>query len=312
MGWVGLQGRSFVPLLSCFACAVPGIMAARTIASPRERLATIIVAPFMTCSARLPLYTLLIAAFVPSATIWGIFGLQGLVMFGLYVLGASVAFASAALLNSTLLSGTPSVFYMELPPYRWPTLRILARQVWYSVRAFIRRAGTIILATSIVLWAALSYPKADALPGATAEVQARADLAASVGARLGHAIEPVIRPLGFDWKIGVGLVGSLAAREVIVATLAQIHAVANPDDFAGLRDALRADVDPRTGRPVFDLPVALSLLVFFVFALQCMSTVVVMARETGGWRWPAFALGYTYALAWTASFVTYNLAELFT
>jgi ferrous iron transport protein B len=311
MGWVGLQGRSFVPLLSCFACAVPGIMAARTIASPRERLATILVAPFMTCSARLPLYTLLIAAFIPSTNVLGVFGLQGLVMFGLYLLGAVVAFASAALLNSTLLRGTPSVFYMELPPYRWPTLRLLLRQVWESVRAFLRRAGTIILATSIILWALLSFPKATELPGATPQAQARADLEASYAAQLGHKIEPVIAPLGFDWKIGVGLVGSLAAREVIVATLAQIHAVASPDDFTGLRDALRADVDPRTGKPVFDLAVALSLLVFFVFALQCISTVAVMARETGTWRWPAFALAYTYALAWGASFVTYNVAKLF-
>jgi len=311
MGWVGLQGRSFVPLLSCFACAVPGIMAARTIASPRERLATILVAPFMTCSARLPLYTLLIAAFVPSTMIFGLFGAQGLVMFGLYLLGAIVAFASAALLNSTLLRGTPSVFYMELPPYRWPTLRILGQQVWHSVRAFLRRAGTIILATSIVLWALLSYPKADGVPGASSEVQARADLEASAAAQLGRAIEPAIRPLGFDWKIGVGLVASLAAREVIVATFAQIHAVGSPDDFTGLRDALRADVDPRTGRPVFDLPVALSLLVFFVFALQCTSTVAVMARETGTLRWPAFALTYSYALAWVASFVTYNLTKVF-
>jgi ferrous iron transport protein B len=152
MGWVGLQGRSFVPLLSCYACAVPGIMATRTISSPRERLATILVAPFMTCSARLPVYTLLIAAFVPATKLFGVVGQQGLVLFGLYLLGAATAFASAALLGSTLLRGTPSVFYMELPPYRWPTAQILARQVWHSARAFLKRAGTMILATSIVLW----------------------------------------------------------------------------------------------------------------------------------------------------------------
>jgi ferrous iron transport protein B len=227
------------------------------------------------------------------------------------VLGVLVAFTSAALLNSTLLRGTPSVFYMELPPYRWPTLRLLGRQVWESVRAFLRRAGTIILATSMVLWVLLSFPKAGDLPGATPAVQARADLEASFAAQLGRKIEPVIRPLGFDWKIGVGLIGSLAAREVIVSTLAQIHAVGSPDDFTGLRDALRADVDSQTGKPVFDLAVALSLLVFFVFALQCISTVVVMARETGTWHWPGFALIYTYALAWAASFITYNLAGLF-
>jgi ferrous iron transport protein B len=309
MGWVGLQGRSFVPLLSCYACAVPGIMATRTISSPRERLATILVAPFMTCSARLPVYTLLIAAFVPATTLFGVVGQQGLVLFGLYLLGAATAFASAALLGSTLLRGTPSVFYMELPPYRWPTARLLARQVWHSARAFLKRAGTMILATSIVLWGLLSFPRAAPDPVRSPAQEARANLEASAAARLGHALEPAIAPLGFDWKIGVGLIASLAAREVIVATLAQTYAVESKDDFNGLRDALRADVDPRTGRPVFTLPVALALMVFFVFALQCTSTIVVMARETGSWRWPALAFSYMLALAWTASFATYQLAS---
>ena len=307
MGWVGLQGRSFVPLLSCFACAVPGMMAARTIASPRDRLATILVAPFMTCSARLPVYALLIAAFVPNTHVAGL-GLQGLVMLALYLLGAGTAFASAALLNVTLLRGTPSVFYMELPPYRWPTARLLVRQVWQSAAAFVRRAGTIILLASVVLWALMSFPHAAPDPTRSAAEEARADLEASAAAHLGRAIEPAIAPLGFDWRIGVGLVASLAAREVIVATLAQIHAVGAADDFDGLRDALRNDVDPASGRPVFTLPVALSLLVFFVFALQCTSTIVVMARETGSWRWPAIAFTYMLALAWTGSFVTYHVA----
>ncbi len=308
MGWVGLQGRSFVPLLSCFACAVPGIMATRTIASPRERLATILVAPFMTCSARLPVYTLLIAAFVPARTVWGPVGLQGLVMLGLYLLGACTALLSAALLSSTLLRGTPSVFYMELPPYRWPTFRLLIRQVWGSAYAFLKRAGTIILAVSVVMWCLLSIPRAPQIPGLSAAEQARANLEASVAGRLGQAIEPAIRPLGFDWKIGVGLIASLAAREVMVSTLAQIHAVGNPDDYEGLREALRRDIDPITGRRHFTLATALSLLVFFVFALQCTSTMVVMARETGSWRWPAFAFGYMLSLAWVASFITYQAA----
>ena len=310
MGWVGLQGRSFVPLLSCYACAVPGIMAARTIASPRERLATILVAPFMTCSARLPVYTLLISAFVPGTTLFGVLGLQGLVMFALYGLGVATALVSAALLSSTLLKGTPSVFYMELPPYRWPTARLLARQVGRSARAFLRRAGTIILATSIVLWALLSFPRATHDPLLTPAEQARANLEASAASRLGHAIEPLIAPLGFDWKIGVGLVASLAAREVIVSTLAQIHAVAESDDSTSLREALRRDVDPETGEPVFTLPVALALMVFFVFALQCTSTIVVMARETGSVRWPALAFGYMLGLAWLGAFVTHRVASL--
>jgi ferrous iron transport protein B len=311
MGWIGLQGRSFVPLLSCYACAVPGMMAARTIASPRERLATILVSPFMTCSARLPVYTLLIAAFVPAQKAIGPFGVQGLVMLGLYILGAATAFASAALLNSTLLRGAVSVFYMELPPYRWPTARLLGRQVWGSAKAFLRRAGTVILVASVTLWVLLSFPRAAQIPGASPAEQSRADLEASAAAWVGHAIEPVIAPLGFDWKIGVGLVASLAAREVIVSTLAQIYAVSDTGDVTSLRNALRADVDPRTGRPVFTLPVALSLLVFFVFALQCTSTIVVMARETGSWRWPALAFSYMLALAWTGSFVTYHAAKAF-
>ena len=309
MGWVGLQGRSFVPLLSCYACAVPGIMAARTIASPRERLATILVAPFMTCSARLPVYTLLIAAFVPATPLLGPIGLQGATMFALYLLGAATALASAALLNATLLRGTISVFYMELPPYRVPTLRLLARQVWQSAAAFVKRAGTIILATSIVLWVLLSFPNAPHDPSLSPEAQAQADLRASAAARLGHAIEPAIAPLGFDWKIGVGLVASLAAREVIVATLAQIYAVGDAEDYGGLRDAIVGDVDPATGRRVFTLPAALALMVFFVFALQCTSTIVVMARETGSWRWPALAFSYMLALAWVGSFTTYHLSR---
>lgn len=308
MGLAGLQGRCFVALLSSYACAVPGIMSARSIASPRDRLATILVAPFMTCSARLPVYTLLIAAFVPALSMFGI-GLQGLVMLGLYLLGAFTALAAAALLNSTLLRGQVSSFYLELPPYRMPSLRLFASQVWGSAWAFIRRAGTLILLTSIVLWTLLNFPRVEPDPALSPEQQSRVALEASAAASVGHAVEPLIAPLGFDWRIGVGLVASLAAREVIVATLSQIYAVGDPDDFEGLRAALQSDVDPETGEKSFTLPVALSLLVFFVFALQCTSTIVVMARETGSWRWPALAFSYMFALAYTASFVTYRVAS---
>lgn len=308
MGLVGLQGRCFVALLSSYACAIPGIMSARSIASPRDRLATILVAPFMTCSARVPVYTLLIAAFVPAVSVAGV-GLQGLVMLGLYLLGAVTALAAAALLKSTLLRGQVSSFYMELPPYRLPSFSLLARQVWDSASAFVRRAGTLILTASIVLWALMSFPRIEPDPALSDTAQARAALEASAAAGLGRAIEPVIEPLGFDWRIGVGLIASLAAREVIVSTLSQIYAVAEGDEFEGLRAALRADVDPETGQPGFTLPVALSLLVFFVFALQCTSTIVVMARETGSWRWPALAFSYMLGLAWLGSFVTYRLAS---
>ena len=310
MGWFGLQGRSFIVLLSCYACAVPGIMAARTIPNPRDRLATILVAPFMTCSARLPVYTLLIAAFVPSVSYYLGIGLQGLVMLGLYLLGAITAIVSAALLKATVVRGHVSTFYMELPPYRFPTPRLLVSQVWRSAKAFLKRAGTIVFFASLIVWALLNFPKADLVPDATPTEQAQINLEASFGAQIGKAIEPAIAPLGYDWKIGAGLIASFAAREIIVATLAQIYAVGDAEDFEGLRGALIKDIDPRTGEPVFSLPLALSLLVFFVFALQCTSTIAVMAKETGSWKWPMFALSYMLALAWGGAFITFRVSSM--
>jgi ferrous iron transport protein B len=306
MGRIGLEGRAFVALLSSYACAVPGIMATRTIPSPRNRLVTILVAPLMTCSARLPVYALLIGAFVPSHRVWGPIRLQGLALLALYLLGALTAVAAAALLKRTLLRGESLPFYLELPPYRAPTLRLLARQVAGAARAFLRRAGTIILAVSIVLWALLSFPRTPPPAELAPAGAARWSVSQSFAGRIGHAIEPAIAPLGFDWKIGVGLVASLAAREVIVATLAQIYALADEGE-GSLREAIRADRDPRTGAPVFTPATVASLLVFFVFALQCASTLAVMRRETNSWRWPAFAFGYLLALAWTASFATHRL-----
>jgi ferrous iron transport protein B len=306
MGRIGLEGRSFVSLLSAYACAIPGIMATRTIASPRNRLVTILVTPLMTCSARLPVYALLIGAFVPAVPVVGPLGLQGLTLLGLYVLGAVAALAMAALLNATLLRGEGLPFYMELPPYRFPPAKLVLAQVWSSANAFLRRAGTIILATSVVLWILLTFPRVptpDGLPPAQANRHA---IERSFAGSLGRAIEPAIEPLGFDWKIGVGLVASLAAREVIVATLAQIYAAA--DEETSLRVAVRRDVDPRTGRRVFRPATVVALLVFFVFALQCMSTLAVMRRETNSWRWPAFAFVYLLTLAYGASFVGYRVA----
>lgn len=301
MGSVGLQGRSFVPLLSSCACAVPGILSARTIPSHKDRLATILVAPLMTCSARLPVYTLIIAAFIPAKRLWGFAGLQGVVMLGLYLLGALAALGSAALLSRTLLRGSPARFYMELPPYRLPSPKLLAQQVWGSVKAFLVRAGTVILALSLLFWVLLSFPRVETAPEMGAQQAAQAQLEHSMAGRIGHAIEPVIAPLGYDWRIGVGLTASLVAREVIVSTLAQIYAIGD-DNFEGLRAALTKD-------PVFTLPAALSILVFFVFALQCTSTMAVMARETGSWRWPAVAFTYMLGLAYAGAFVTYNLAR---
>jgi ferrous iron transport protein B len=310
MGRVGLEGRSFVSLLSSYACAVPGIMATRTIPSARDRLVTILVAPLMTCSARLPVYTLLIAAFVPAENLWGPIGLHGVTLLGLYLLGAVAALVVATVLTRLLERGDALPFYMELPPYRLPTARLLASQVWGSVSAFLRRAGTIILAVTVVLWFLLNFPEATPPEGAS-DVEARGyALEHSYAGRAGHALEPLIAPLGFDWKIGVGLIGSLAAREVIVATLAQIYAAT--DQESSLRDAIRADVDPRTGRKVFTPATVASLLVFFVFALQCASTLAIIGRETNSWRWPAFAFGYLLVLAYGASFVTYRVVSSLT
>jgi ferrous iron transport protein B len=306
MGRIGLEGRSFVALLSSYACAVPGIMATRTIPSPRDRLVTILVAPLMTCSARLPVYALLISAFVPERSVLGPIGLQGLVLLGLYVSGGVAALVVAAILRRTLIRSDGLPFVMELPTYRWPTLKVWISQVLGSAWAFLRRAGTIILAASVLLWLLLNFPRVEPSPDMDEATATAFALEQSYAGQLGHAIEPVIAPLGFDWKIGVGLVASLAAREVIVATLAQIYATEG-DEGDSLRGALQRDRNPTTGELVFTPATVGALLVFFVFALQCTSTLAIMRRETNSWRWPAFAFGYLFALAYGASFITYRV-----
>ena len=310
MGRIGLEGRSFVALLSSYACAVPGIMATRTIPSPRDRLVTILVAPLMTCSARLPVYALLISAFVPNRLVWGPIRLQGLVLLGLYLAGAVAALVVAALLKKTLIRSDGLPFVMELPTYRWPTFKVWFSQVAGSAWAFLRRAGTIILMASIVLWVLLNFPKVEAPAGLDESAATAFALEHSAAGRLGHAIEPLIAPLGFDWKIGVGLIASLAAREVLVATLAQVYATGN-EEGESLREALRGDTDPETGALVFSPATVGSLLVFFVFALQCTSTLAIMRRETNSWRWPAFAFSYLFVLAYTASFLTHRAITAF-
>jgi len=229
------------------------------------------------------------------------------VLLALYLIGSLTALLVASLLTRTLLREDAMPFYMELPPYRMPTAKLLFGQVWRSVWAFLRRAGTIILAVSIALWCLLTFPQRQAAPDASPAEARRYAIEHSFAGRAGHAIEPLIEPLGFDWKIGIGLVASLAAREVIVATLAQIYAATDED--ASLRAAVQNDVDPRTGQKVFDAATVASLLVFFIFALQCMSTLAVMRRETNSWRWPAFAFGYLLVLAYTASFAAHHIVE---
>ncbi len=290
MARVGLQGKSFIPLLSACGCAVPAIMATRTIENKRDRLATILIAPLMTCSARLQIYTLIIAAFIPDRRILGPFLSAPVAAFiGLYVLGFLAAVATAKLLKSTVLKSTRTPFIMEMPSYRWPTLRGLALRLIDRTKVFLRRAGTVILAVAVVLWVLGSLPRKDGKPPA---------IEASIMGQIGHAVEPAIRPLGFNWKIGVGLIASLAAREVIVGTLGTIYGMEPDERNVGLQQAVRQDLS---------FGGAIALLVFFAFAMQCMSTVAVVRRETGGWKWPAIQFAYMTTLAYAGAFLANHI-----
>jgi ferrous iron transport protein B len=290
MARVGLQGKSFIPLLSAYACAVPAIMATRTIESKRDRIATIFIAPFMTCSARLPVYTLLIAAFVPDRpVVGGLLGTRTAAMLFLYLLGFAAAVLTAKALRSTVLASGRSTFLLEMPPYRWPTVQSLALRLLDRARVFVRRAGTIILATVLLLWLLATLPLDNGQPPPIEQ---------SLVGRLGHFIEPAIRPLGFNWKIGVGIITALSAREVIVGTLGTLYGLDAESQNESLQAAIRQDLS---------VAGAWALLVFFVFAMQCMSTVAIVRRETGTWRWAAaqfaWMTGWAYVLAW----LTYRL-----
>lgn len=325
MGRVGLSGRSFIPLLSSFACAIPGVMATRTIDNRRDRLVTILVAPFMSCSARLPVYALLIGAFVPNVWV-GFVTLPGITLFSMYLIGVLAAVGVAAVLKRTLMKGGRPLYVMELPPYRMPSWRSIFASVWERSMLFVKNAGSVILAVSIVLWFLASYPKggpeaaalesraqAAELAGRPAEGKQLKQEAAGVAlensfaGRVGRALEPAIRPLGFDWRIGIGLVTSLAAREVMVSTMATVFHLGNADEHsASLREELRGAVDPRTGRKAYSPLIGISLMVFYVLACQCMSTVAVVRRETNSWRWPIFMLVMMNVLAWMASFAVFQ------
>jgi ferrous iron transport protein B len=296
MRHVGLQGRSFIPLLSSFACAVPGILAARTIPSRADRLITILVAPLMSCSARLPIYTVLIGAFIPATSLYGGFSLQGLTLLSLYLLGIFGAAAIAFVFKATLLHGEPTLFVMEMPRMKRPSLRLIFREVLDRVLIFIKTAGTVILACSIVLWFLASHPR----HGTSNE---SVPIAESYAGSIGKAIEPVIRPLGYDWEIGVSLIASFAAREVFVSSLATIYNLSEDSSTQSLTTHLQ---DRRKNGNGFGLATALSLLVFYVFACQCMSTLAVCRRETGTWFWPALMFVYMTALAYGGAWVTYQ------
>jgi ferrous iron transport protein B len=287
---IGLNGKAFIPLLSAYACAVPAIMATRTIENKRERFATILVAPFMTCSARLPIYTLIIAAFIPGKTyLGGVIGLRAMVMLSLYALGFLAALVTAKLLNSRVMKAVPTPFILELPQYRWPTPRSLALRLYDRGRLFVKKAGTIILGVTFLVWLMSVLP----LHGGQFSA-----LATSVIGRLGHFIEPVIRPLGFNWKIGIGLLSSIVAREVIVGTLGTLYGVDPATHAMGLQAALRGDMH---------LGGAIALVVFFAFAMQCTSTLAVVRRETNSWKYPAAQFAYMTVVAYVAALVTNQL-----
>jgi len=293
MAGVGLSGRSFIPLLSSFACAIPGIMATRAIADPKDRLTTILIAPLMTCSARLPVYAVIIAAFIPATSVgWGV-GLQGLVLFALYAAGIVGAMAAALVLRRTATKGGTSGFIMELPRYQLPALRDLGIGLWQRAWLFLRRAGTIIFWVTVVLWLLLSFPKAG--PG---ESQSEV----SIAGRIGSAVEVVVKPIGFNHEIALALIPAMAAREVAVSSLATTYAVDAEDEeqaAEGLIPQLRAG---------WTLPTALAFLAWFVFAPQCLSTIAVARRETNGWKWPVVMLLYLFGLAYIFAGITYWLA----
>lgn len=298
MSRVGLNGKSFIPLLSSYACAIPGILATRTIEDRKDRLVTILVAPLMSCSARLPVYLLMIAALVPGDRV-PVLTKVGLMIL-MYSLGTVGAFAFAWLFRRTLLKGDPSPMMMELPPYRRPELPDVLRQMFGRAGDFLKNAGTIILAISILLWFLAAYPKApdDVLPGE--------QLAQSFAGRAGQLIEPAIEPLGFDWQIGIGLITSFAAREVFVSTMGVVFNTADPgEDTTPLRHALLQATWP-DGRPLFTPLVCFNLMLFYVFAMQCVSTLAVVRSETGSWKWPLFQIAYMTGTAWILCFIVYQ------
>jgi ferrous iron transport protein B len=302
MSKVGLHGKSFIPLLTSFACAVPGIMATRTIENPRDRLATMLVAPLMSCSARLPVYALMIAAVIPSTKVGGIFALPGLVLLSMYALGTIAALGIAWILKRSILKAPTPAFFIELPPYKMPSFRSIFILLWERARTFLERAGTIILGASIILWFLATYPKLD--HGTPAE-----KLKASVVGQAGRLIEPLIAPLGFDWRIGVGLVTSVIQREVFVSTMGTLYDVGGSGtDRVSLAERLRSEPDPADPtRPYFTPLRGICVMIYYVLAMQCFSTVVIMRRETNGWRWPLIQVAYMSALAYVVTLAAYHV-----
>jgi len=332
MRFSGLSGQSFIPMLSSFACAVPGIMATRVIADRRDRLTTILVAPLMSCSARLPVYTVLIAAFIPNQHyLGGVVGLQGLVMLSLYLLGILLAVVAASIFKRTVLRGPTPTFLMELPAYKWPRLRAMVQRLFERAKVFVLRAGTVIFSVSVVVWALSYFPRpesvhqrfeseratvtatqsGDAAQTELARLDASEDAAyleQSVFGRMGHAIEPVFKPLGWDWRVAMAALASFPAREVVISVLGTTYALGKDVDQGSdtLRTALKDATWP-DGRPVFTAASALGLMVFFALCLQCAATVATMRRETQSWKWPAFAWTYMTVLAYLGALLIYQV-----
>ncbi len=323
----GLNGKSVVPLISGVACAIPAIMATRSIDNWKDRLITIFVTPLIACSARLPIYTILIALAVPDLRIWGIFNLQGLALFGMYLLGFAAALLSALLMKVILKSKQKSFLIMELPVYRMPRWKNVGFTIYEKVTAFVFEAGKIIVAIAIILWVLASYGPSDKM--AMAEQQAISSfggeayaeeeyndrlaslkLEQSYAGIFGRAIEPVIRPLGFDWKIGIALITSFAAREVFVGTMATIYSIgSHPDDEKSIKDRMKSEINPDTGGVRYSMAMSFSLLIFYAFAMQCMSTLAIVYRETKGWKWPLIQLVYMTGLAYVSSFIVFQLLK---
>ncbi|MGV3721744.1 MAG: ferrous iron transport protein B [Actinomycetota bacterium] len=317
MSKVGLHGKSFIPLLSSFACAIPGIMATRTIENKRDRMVTILVAPLMSCSARIPVYTLLIAGFIPPIMLWQVradlgftsltlgLSVPALVMVALYILGLVSALGMAWLFKKTLFKGEAPLFLMELPPYKMPSLKTVIAQSWERGSQFLKRAGTVILAISIVLWFAMRYPGNDSQTPAER-------LQHSIAGRAGHLLEPAIQPFGMDWKVGIGILGSFAAREVFVATMAIVYNVEDDDEdkqSTSVRQQMQQEVDAVTGKPRFTPVSAAALLVFYVLAMQCVATLAVVRRETESWKWPLFQWAYMAVLAWVGATLVFQIGR---
>ncbi|MCB2083341.1 MAG: ferrous iron transporter B, partial [Sphingomonadaceae bacterium] len=290
MASVGLSGKSFIPLLSSFACAIPGIMATRSIADPKDRLTTILIAPLMTCSARLPVYAVVIAAVIPATSVGPGIGLQGLVLFALYVLGIVGAMVVALALRRSVTKGDASGFIMELPRYQMPAVKDLLIGLWQRAWVFLRRAGTIIFAATVILWLLLTFPKAD--PG-------ESQVDASFAGQIAGAMHPVFEPIGFNREMTLALVPAMAAREVAVSSLATTYAVDSEDE-----DATSAALEAKVAA-LWSLPTALAFLAWFVFAPQCISTIAVARRETNGWKWPLFMVAYLFGLAYLFAGLTY-------